>query len=290
MNNEILTIVDITTENIREVLGQSTELPLVFYFFSSQIPECQTSTQLMESLANEYQGLFILAKVNCDEQMGIAQQFGLQALPTFYLFKDGQPINAIQGPQSYEELKAFLADALPSEAEQAFHAALGHIAEEQYQEALSLLRTAFKASDNKAPIFKDIVLKLAETQIILSRIDDAEETLTHLLPQDRDSLYQGLLAQIELARKAADSPEIQQLQLQVTENPNDFRAINTLALQLHQVGRNEEALSSLFEVLKKEMNCLDGEMKKSFLDILAALGTGDPLASQYRRKFYSLLY
>lgn len=281
---------DITTENIRDVLAQSANLPVMFYFYSSQVPECQESDLLVNQLSQEYPGLFILAKVNCDEQMAIAQQFGLRALPTFYLFKDSQPVNAIQGPQTKEALKSFLAEVLPSQAEQDFNAAKSLLLEDKLLEALPLLRQALASAETRAPYYSEITLVLAETFIQLNRTDEAEQALTQVLPQDRDSRYQGLLAQIELARKAADSPEIQQLQQQVLDNPEDYPALIQLAFQLHQVGRNEEALEGLFAILKGDLNMLDGEMKKAFMDILAALGTGDPLAGQYRRKIYALLY
>ncbi|WP_139342970.1 tetratricopeptide repeat protein, partial [Vibrio gazogenes] len=63
-----------------------------------------------------------------------------------------------------------------------------------------------------------------------------------------------------------------------------------LAAQYHQVQRDEEALTLLWSFLSTDLNAHDGEMKKIFMDILSALGQGNPLASQYRRKLYSLLY
>jgi putative thioredoxin len=56
------------------------------------------------------------------------------------------------------------------------------------------------------------------------------------------------------------------------------------------VGRHEEALELLFKPLTKDLNAGDGQVKKTLLDLLAALGTSNPLASSYRRKLYTLLY
>lgn len=91
-------------------------------------------------------------------------------------------------------------------------------------------------------------------------------------------------------RKAADTPEIQQLQQQVADNPEDAALATQLALQLHQVGRNEEALELLFNHLRKDLGAANGDARKTLQEILAALGTGDALASKYRRQLYSLLY
>ncbi len=64
--------------------------------------------------------------------------------------------------------------------------------------------------------------------------------------QDQDNRYQGLVAQIELLKQVADTPEIQQLQQQVAENPEDA-ALTQLALQLHQVG-----------AMKRRWSCCSG--------------------------------
>ncbi len=71
------------------------------------------------------------------------------------------------------------------------------------------------------------------------------------------------MAQIELLKQAADTPEIQQLQQQVAENPEDAALATQLALQLHQVGRNEEALELLFGHLRKDLTAADGQTRKN---------------------------
>ena len=74
-------------------------------------------------------------------------------------------------------------------------------------------------------------------------------------------------------------------------SPEAVAALATqLAIQLHQVGRNEEALELLFSHLRKDLGAADGQARKMLQEILAALGTGDALASKYRRLLYSLLY
>lgn len=86
---------------------------------------------------------------------------------------------------------------------------------------------------------------------MLNRSEDAETVLATIPLQDRDTRYQGLIAQIELLKQAADTPEIQQLQLQMEQDPQNADLAVQLALQLHQVGRNEEALELLLGHLKK---------------------------------------
>ncbi len=279
-------IVNITEANLHQTLEQSASIPVLFYFWSERSQHCLELTPVLESLAAQYNGQFILAKVDCDAQQLVASQFGLRAIPTVYLFQNGQPVDGFQGPQLEEAIRALLEKVLPREEELKAQQALALIQEGNHAEALPLLKDAWQLSGQDS----QIGLLLAETQIALNRSEDAEAVLKTIPLQDQDTRYQGLLAQIELLKQAADTPEIQQLQQQVEQNPDDAELASKLALQLHQVGRNEEALELLFSHLRKDLGAADGQARKMLQEILAALGTGDALASKYRRLLYSLLY
>ncbi|WP_343711345.1 co-chaperone YbbN [Kosakonia radicincitans] len=279
-------IVNITEVNLQQVLEQSMATPVLFYFWSDRSQHCQQLTPVLESLAAQYNGQFILAKVDCDAEQMVASQFGLRAIPTVYLFQNGQPVDGFQGPQPEEAIRALLDKVLPREEELKAQQAMQLMQEGKHGEALPLLKEAWQLSRQNS----EIGLLLAETLIVLNRADEAENVLKTIPLQDQDTRYQGLVAQIELLKKAADTPEIQQLQKQVADNPQDALLATQLALQLHQVGRNEEALELLFSHLRKDLSAANGEARKMLQEILAALGTGDALASKYRRQLYSLLY
>ncbi len=279
-------IVNITEVNLQQVLEQSMTTPVLFYFWSDRSQHCQQLTPVLESLAAQYNGQFILAKVDCDAEQMVASQFGLRAIPTVYLFQNGQPVDGFQGPQPEEAIRALLDKVLPREEELKAQQAMQLMQEGKHADALPLLKEAWALSQQNS----EIGLLLAETLIALNRADEAEGVLKTIPLQDQDTRYQGLVAQIELLKKAADTPEIQQLQKQVADNPQDALLATQLALQLHQVGRNEEALELLFSHLRKDLAAANGEARKMLQEILAALGTGDALASKYRRQLYSLLY
>ena len=105
---------------------------------------------------------------------------------------------------------------------------------------------------------------------------------------DQDALYKTVLAKLELAQQASNTPEIQALEARLAAAPADNSLKEQLAVQYQAVLRSEEALALLLQILQQDLNF--GQSKKLFLDILAALPKGDPLASQYRRKLYALLY
>ncbi|MEQ9969706.1 co-chaperone YbbN [Pectobacterium carotovorum] len=280
------TIVDVNESNLHQVLEHSTTLPVLFYFWSGRSQHCLELEPVLDKLAQEYAGQFVLAKVDCDAEQRVAAQFGLRSIPTVYMFKDGQPLDGFQGPQPEEAIRELLKRALPKEEELKVAQAQQLIQEDKLPEAMQLLKDAWQLSQQRS----DIGLMLAEVQIQIKRSEDAEAVLATIPLQDRDTRYHSLVAQIELLKQAADTPEIQHLQQQLDADPQNADLAVQLALQLHQVGRNEEALELLMGFLKKDLAVANGSARKTLMDIMAALGTSDALAARYRRQLYSLLY
>lgn len=280
------TIVEINETNLHQTLEQSMQIPVLFYFWSERSQHCHQLTPLLDRLAQEYAGQFILARLDCDAEPAVAQQFGLRSIPTVYLFQNGQPVDGFQGPQPEEAVRALLEKVLPKPEELKARQAMQLMEEGKLLEALPLLKEAWALSNQRS----DIGFLLAEVLIGLTRSDEAEAVLKVVPLQDQDTRYQGLVAQIDLLKQAADTPEIQQLQQQIDAEPENAELATQLALQYHQVGRNEEALALLFSHLKKDLGAANGQARKILQEILAALGTGDALAAKYRRQLYSLLY
>lgn len=284
-------IFDVNEQNIQEILEKSTKQLVLFYFWSPRSPNYEEMTQTLTKLADEYHGQFILASVNCDEQQMLAAQFGLSAIPTVYLFQNGQPLDGFQGPQPEEKIRELLTKVLPNEDELKLIEAQNLFNEEKYEEALPLLRQAWKnLKDHLGKPRSDIAFMLAKAQIALKQLAEAKDVLASVPLQDQDTTYHGLQAEIELLEQAANSPELQLLQAELEKHPDNVELMIQLSSQLMQVGRQEEALELLFKPLTQDLNAGDGQVKKTLLDLLAALGTSNPLAASYRRKLYTLLY
>ena len=279
-------IIDVNEANLQQTLEQSMQMPVLFYFWSERSQHCLELTPVLDRLAQEYAGQFILAKLDCDKEQMVASQFGLRSIPTVYLFQNGQPVDGFQGPQPEEAIRALLQKVLPREEELKAQQAMQLMQEGKPIDALPLLKDAWQLSNQAS----EIGFLLAEVLITLNRSEEAETVLAAVPLQDQDTRYQSLISQIELLKQAADTPEIQLLQDQLASEPANAELAAKLALQLHQVGRNEEALDLLFSFLKSDLSAGEGQVRKMFQEILAALGTGDALAARYRRQLYSLLY
>ena len=267
------TALEINEQNLQQVIEQS-------------MPETLEVNAMLEKLAREYQGQFILASLNCETQQMVASQFGVRGLPTVALFKDGQPADGSAGPQTEQTLREMLTRHLPSQEEIALKQALVLVDNKEYAQALPLLRQL----STQLPNDSLVKLAIAECLIETALFDEAEPILATIPMQDQDAQYKGLVAKLELHKQAGNSPEIQQLEQKLAADPDNVELRYELAVQYSQVNRNEEALELLITILRKDMNFSDGNAKKTMMDILVALGQGNPIAASYRRQLYSLMY
>lgn len=279
-------LVELNEQNLTETLQRSVETPLVINFYAPSHKESADFAKVLQRVAEQHQGQFILGLVNCETEQMIAAQFRIQALPTTYLFKEAQALDAFPGTLDETSLLQRLSAILPKEEDLKFQKALDFLQVEDYDSALPLLKEAWELSDKKN---SDVALLYAETYIAMKKTEPAADILAQIPIQDRDSRWHGLQAQIELLIKAADTPEIQQLQADYAKNPTPEIALK-LAVQLHQANRNEEALDLLFSILKQDLSAENGEVKQQFLAILSAIGNADPITNKYRRLLYALLY
>ena len=278
---------ELTQANLNEVIDQSHQKRLLIGFWAPSVPESQETIQTLHQLATPYAAHLIFSTLNCETEQEVAAQFGVQSLPTIALFQDGRPVDGLYGPQTEIAIKEWLEKHLPNATELAITEIKQQMAEKNHLNALQLLRELSSIQpelDNKMAIY------FAECLLETQKFDEAKHWLDKVLMQDQDAHYKQLLSKYQLHEQASQSPEIQNLEMAHQADPNNNKIVHELAIQYSQVNRNEEALTLLFSILKNDMGFADGQAKTAFLDILSALGQGDPVAAPFRRQFYALLY
>ena len=167
-------IVEVSQENAQQVLvDESFKRPVLVDFWADWCEPCKNLMPVLEKLAVEYNGQFLLAKLNADEQQGIAAQLGVRSLPTVMLFKDGQPVDGFAGAQPETAVRELLDKYLPKPWDLQLQQAQELIAAGNFADALVLLRPAYEDSGQQA----DIALALAQSYLELNRCDDAEAVL-----------------------------------------------------------------------------------------------------------------
>jgi putative thioredoxin len=287
MNAPLLSIVEITLDNAQQFLiDESFNRPVVIDFWADWCGPCKNLMPILEKLANEYAGVFLLAKVNADEQQMISSQFGVRSLPTVMIMQNGQPVDGFTGALSEVQVREVLAKYLPKPWEAPLNQAQALMEEENFSDALPLLRQAHDASQQLA----SVALLMAQCHLELNRIDNAEAILSTIKMVDQDAYYEQLMAQIALKKQAAKTPELAALEDAYSKSPQDLNVRYQLALQYHQESQYRPALEHLLEIIRLERNFAEGDVRKTFTAIIAALGKADPLAIEFQRKLFTLLY
>ncbi len=280
-------IVNIDETNAAALLiEESHRRPVVVDFWADWCGPCKSLMPVLEKLANEYAGAFLLAKVNADEQPMISQQFGVRSLPTVMVMQGGQPVDGFVGAQSEAQVRELLEKYLPKPWDGLLKQGQELMAQGDFSSALGPLRQAFDDSGQR----HDITLAYAHALLECNRLDDAQAVLDTVRMADQDPAWEQLVAQLKLKREAAVTPEMAALEERLEAEPGNHDVRHQLAVQYTNAGYFREALEHLITILRQDLNHADGATKKALIDTIASLGKSDPLAAEYQRKLYSLLY
>ncbi len=181
-------IVNIDESNAAQLLiEESHQRPVVVDFWADWCEPCKVLMPLLEKIANEYQGAFLLAKVNADEQQMITQQFGVRSLPTVMVIQDGQPVDGFAGAQPEAQVRQMLEKYLPKPWDGLLQLAREAMDAGDFAAALSPLRQAWEESGRALEITLDYARALIENL----RLDEAETVLGTVRLADQDALLRA---------------------------------------------------------------------------------------------------
>lgn len=278
-------IIDLDASNIQQVLEASMQVPILLDSWSPASEPCKTLMPVLEKLAVEYAGAFILAKLDADANPEIAGQLGVRSVPDVKLVSQGGLVDSFQGALPEKDVREWLgryfqapedAPASPEElAEEALKAGDAATAREHYQTLTS-----------QYPEHYAYQVGLAKALVAEGSGDDARSVLDNLPPEERDAApARGVRASIEFAEQALSHQEVAAL-----GERNDSEAQFQRALRQVADGDYEQGLEGLLALMKSDRSYGDDAARKTLLQVFDALGAEHPLTVTYRRKLFALLY
>ena len=285
-------VVDINQDQfLEEVVEKSKTTPVIVDFWAPWCGPCKQLTPILEKVVNKKNGKIILAKVNVDENQGIASQLNIQSIPTVYGFVDGKPIDAFQGAQpetKIEEMVNKMIEATPgneipkliSEADQLF-------GDQKFEESLSL----FESLVGMDPGNPKIIAGMLRCMIQLKRFDDANEVLDSL---DEEIIKDQEILKIKklLNTTSKDNGEgfDEKLIDEVISNPENMELRFKLANNYLSSNEIEKGFNELLKLFEQNPAWNEEAAKKKLLEFFDLLGFSDPNVIVARKKLSSIMF
>lgn len=282
---------DATTADFEQsVLVRSTTVPVLIDFWAPWCAPCRQLKPILEKLADEYNGAFVLAKVNSDEEMQVASLFGVRSLPTVILLKDGQPVDGFMGAQPESALRQFLAQHGITPAAGEAEAAPQTLVDEPPQARAARLREELAQATDDAGKADELKLDLALTLAQLGEADEARQLLDALPDTfDKDDRVLRARATLGFATQLKGAPTAAELAKRLHDDGDDHTARHLLGVHALVAGDYEAALEQLLELLRRERGFQDGLPRRALIDAFAVIDDED-LVGRYRRRMASVLF
>jgi putative thioredoxin len=245
-------IVEVTRDNYEQLMQTSFEVPVLMDFWADWCQPCHALMPVLARLADEYQGKFVLAKLNTEQEQEIASAFGIRSIPTCKLFIDGQPVDEFMGALPEQTVRQFLDK---------------HIAREP-NPAISKAGDLLRSGDLSA----------------------AAAALDSLQPHEQDSAEVARLrGRLLFAEQVAEAPAATELEATLADNPDDLPVLHQLALHKVVDEDYDAAMELLLQLMQKDRSYGDDAARVAVLKVFELLGD-DPRVAGYRRRMASLLH
>ena len=286
--NDLKNITDVTNDTFDSlVIGHSRTVPVLVDYWADWCGPCQMQMPVLQKLVDEYDGKFVLAKVNTDEQRELAKEHGIRSLPTMRVYKDGEMVEEILAAQSEATLRVLLDRYIERESDTVRERANAAWQQGNQDEALSLLQEAHLAE----PDNHQLTLDYAAFKMKRGLLDDAAALIASLPRNVRDETdAMRLSALLEFATVTREAPPVTELERTVSDNPDDLGSLYLLGALYVMNDRMENALESFMQLLQRDRSFRDDAGRKGLLAVFELLDNEGDLVSRYRRQLFTLLH
>ena len=201
-----------------QVLELSMQVPVLLDCWASWCGPCKSLGPMLEKLARDYGGRFILAKLNTDEAPQISAALRIRSIPQCFLFIQGRPVDQFTGALPEGKLREFLDKHVGPQVDPV-QALRDEAATLEPEAAEALLTQAL----SELPGHAELTLDLAERQVARGALDEAQALLDGIATAERTTRHGPLQKRIDLARNKPQGDPVA-LEARIAANPKDFEA------------------------------------------------------------------
>lgn len=280
-------VIDVTDETFAtEVIETSKNVPVVVDFWADWCGPCRTLGPILERLAEEFNGVFILAKVDVDQNQQAARQYQVQGIPAVKAFYNGNIVGEFTGAQPEPKVREFLQTLIPSQADAYVKQGLEWESSGQLTRAEANYRGALDENGKHYPA----MVSLGRVLLKQNKTDEGLESLKQIpegLPER--AAADALMAAAEFLQAAANANEVS-LRAAIEAEPTEASHHYTLACLLASEERYEEALEAFLSVIRLDRPYKDDGARRAMLALFTIMGKESELARIYRRKLANVLF
>jgi len=289
--NQSSFIVDVDQNNINEIIQYSLKVPVLLDFWASWCQPCKALTPVLEKLANEYQGRFILAKVDTDANPMLSQQLGVRSIPALKLVVKGQLAGELNGAQPESEirrlLEPFVGEAPEAEPEEEGDDFIAQVERARRMGAHDQALEALQAAIKEQPEALEYQVLLADVLMDVERLQDAQQVLDNIKDEKVKAAASGRLF---FLNELQGFETAESLQYRIASDERDAEARYFMAANCVLAGEMEAAMELLLQVISLDRGFRDDGGRKALLKVFDMLGAADPRVAPYRRRLFTSLH
>ena len=270
----------------QDVLERSKTVPVLVDFWAPWCAPCRALKPILEKLAVEFDGRFVLAKLDTDASPEIASRYGVRGIPNVKGFVDGEVVDEFTGALPESGVRGFIEGLVPSASETLRRDAAVAAARGDPSAAEALLREAVSLDAENPDAHVDLAALLAARDDYAG----AEAALASVPDEQRDERAAALATKVALRRRGQQLPELAALKAALEARPQDLEVRLDYADRLAAEGRFRAALDELIEVVRRDRGEWRERARKTVVALFGVAADQPDLVGEYRRKLAGALY